>query len=494
MSVAMSASGQYQLVGSNNAGATCYYSSDYGANWATSIGAPSSTQLWTLTMSASGQYACLAVYTAGLYYSSNYGQNWTASSGPTNTTIVSMSASGQYAIAGTAGVSSRYLYYSINNGQTWTISSYFTTGDWYGCAISASGQYALVVNAGVVNAVQSILPLLTGPINVTNTNIYPTLSLSLLASNIMQTIVPTTTSHGIIIGQAASTYNSFQILYNHVGAGNAANYMSIGTYNDASNVLNITATGNVGIGTISPVSQLHVYAGGAPTSITIGTSVNASCLQLGAAVINTNYSTHAVPGDAVIRVTDTGNLILQCGSGSSAIFIKNSNNHIGIGTSQPNALLTSFGNSNLGSSSTSVTTIAGTLNQTSGQSGGPFLYQSQWDAASTSQHIVTFISQLNSYTGGPYTSISLFNNMIGIITIYVRNTLLSGYSTTQYFVGHGNAQPTSASQISSTTYSTGAALFISYSFNGYSGNIEVNTNVGGTSPSIQVCWTITAAT
>jgi len=258
MSVAMSASGQYQLAGSNNAGATCYYSSDYGANWATSTGAPSSTQLWTLTMSASGQYACLAVYTAGLYYSSNYGQNWTASSGPTNTTVVSMSASGQYAIAGTAGISSRYLYYSINNGQTWTISSYFTTGDWYGCAISANGQYSFAVNASGVNVAQSILLLLTGPINVTNTNVNPTPSLSLLASNILASIVPTTTSHGIIIGQAASTYNSFQILYNHVGAGNAANYMSIGTYNDGSNVLNITANGNVGIGTIVPVSLLHV--------------------------------------------------------------------------------------------------------------------------------------------------------------------------------------------------------------------------------------------
>jgi len=172
-SVAMSASGQYQVAGTNQASQSSYYSSNYGQTWIASTGAPSSQELWTLTMSASGQYACLATISSGMYYSSNYGQTWAAASGATSVmTVVAMSASGQYAICASANTNPNYIYYSTNYGQTWTASSYSSTSgqNWYGCAISANGQYLLVVNASTINAVQSITRFpsmsVTGPLDI----------------------------------------------------------------------------------------------------------------------------------------------------------------------------------------------------------------------------------------------------------------------------------------------------------------------------------------
>jgi hypothetical protein len=157
-SVAMSASGQYQVASTNQASQSCYYSFDYGQTWTATTGAPSGQQLWTLTMSASGQYACLATISSGMYYSSTYGQTWVAASGATTVmTVVAMSASGQYAICASANTNPNYIYYSTNYGQTWTASSYSSASgqNWYGCAISSNGQYLLTVNASAINAVQS---------------------------------------------------------------------------------------------------------------------------------------------------------------------------------------------------------------------------------------------------------------------------------------------------------------------------------------------------
>ena len=91
-----------------------------------------------------------------------------------------------------------------------------------------------------------------------------------------------------------------------------------------------------------------------------------------------------------------------------------------------------------------------------------------------------------------YTNISLFENMIGLMTIYVRNTALTGYYTTQYFVSHPFANPTTAVEITTMRYSSGAGLAITTSFDGISsGNILVYT---GNASVIQVCWIFVAAT
>ena len=225
----------------------------------------------------------------------------------------------------------------------------------------------------------------------------------------------------------------------------------------------------------------------------------------GAPSASTEYNTSyiAVRGTSTSIGTVSGptlNIAYNLGVSGNSYFIGN----VGIGTTlatqAPAVAFSVYGNTNLGGGATSVTTIAGTLIQTSGQSGGPFSYQSQWDTASTSSRVVGWIAKLAGYNGGPFSSGStLFLNMIGILTIYIRNTALTGYYIVQYYVSHPQAAPTSGSVSSAagaigTPFAPGANLFVTTAFNGSSGEIDITTNSGGTSPSIQVCWTITAAT
>jgi hypothetical protein len=344
----------------------------------------------------------------------------------------------------------------------------------------------------------------TGVANIVNTNTVPATSLSILAPNIPNA----TGTNCLLIGKEASNNNSFQLQYNHVGIGSTSNYIWLVPYGGGTGgTLYMNAGGNVGIGVTNPVGRLSLQLDGNGTNNTATWS--SSYALFGTSVGNPNGNAVAI----TYNNAENYGALLSLNPGfawrpmyysalshnfrvSNVVSITiDSNGNVGIGTTNPNALLTVNGNSNIGSSASSVTTIAGTLNQTSGQSGGPYAYQSQWDTASTSTHTVGFISQLHLYTGGPYTTSSLFNNMMGIITIYVRNTALTGYSMTQFLVGHASGAPTGASQLTNMTYSSGAALYISYSFDGAStGNIYVNTNQGGVSPSIQVCWIIKGAT
>lgn len=142
-SVGMSATGQYQTL---NADSTIYYSSNYGQTWTPTTLASSVN---SIAISASGQYqiAALLGATKGLYYSSNYGQTWTVATGTNaiNFYQVCISASGQYASACVWNASS-VTYYSSNYGQTWTASN--QAGVFFGIACSASGQYQVVGDGG----------------------------------------------------------------------------------------------------------------------------------------------------------------------------------------------------------------------------------------------------------------------------------------------------------------------------------------------------------
>ena len=62
------------------------------------------------------------------------------------------------------------------------------------------------------------------------------------------------------LGKAASTYNRSSISYYHAGDGNSSNSIIFGFYG-ADNVMNVHASGLIGIGTTNPAYKLHVSSG-----------------------------------------------------------------------------------------------------------------------------------------------------------------------------------------------------------------------------------------
>jgi len=67
----------------------------------------------------------------------------------------------------------------------------------------------------------------------------------------------TTNNVGITVGKANSTKNSGVVRYHHNTDGGNDNYVGIGHYS-ADDILNITSGGSVGIGTTTPLTDLHV--------------------------------------------------------------------------------------------------------------------------------------------------------------------------------------------------------------------------------------------
>jgi hypothetical protein len=120
--------------------------------------------------------------------------------------------------------------------------------------------------------------------------------------------------------------------------------------------IDISAAGNVGIGTASPGSKLEVVAASIADGVRVtGTTVGALSPSftlydsstargfLGLAEATGHYSGDAVAGDIIIQVP-TGKLLLQTGLGASSIAINSG--QVGIGTPAPTAKLSVNGTAN----------------------------------------------------------------------------------------------------------------------------------------------------
>ena len=70
----------------------------------------------------------------------------------------------------------------------------------------------------------------------------------------------------ILFGKANSTNNEATLIYHHVGDGSASNYLGVGFYG-SDDLLNLKANGNLGLGTTSPATRLHVNNGASDSSL-----------------------------------------------------------------------------------------------------------------------------------------------------------------------------------------------------------------------------------
>ncbi|MDO8240702.1 MAG: hypothetical protein Q7T51_01850 [Candidatus Moranbacteria bacterium] len=82
---------------------------------------------------------------------------------------------------------------------------------------------------------------------------------------IMQGLTPNISNGGnayMVLGKEASANNRGGVAYNHVSDGSASNYINIGSFYGATagSGINVLANGNVGIGTVSPSTSLHLVS------------------------------------------------------------------------------------------------------------------------------------------------------------------------------------------------------------------------------------------
>ena len=155
---AMSSTGQYMLASLSGATSTVYLSTNYGVTW-TAISTsylPATNAYWAMAISSTGQYMAVGAGQANPFYvNSNYGAGaWTTptTGAPVGYISIAMSATGQYITACCNNISSNAgVYLSTNYGVTWASSGLPTLNTWWNLGISSTGQYMIASGVGNVS-------------------------------------------------------------------------------------------------------------------------------------------------------------------------------------------------------------------------------------------------------------------------------------------------------------------------------------------------------
>jgi hypothetical protein len=296
-------------------------------------------------MVPSGQYVYATSSSGLIYYSSTYGQSWVASNSlSASWSSICADASGQFAVAVTT---SGAIYYSTTYALNWIVVQ--TISGLTKICISSLGQYLLgIASSGVLYQSVTRFP----PQMITNQSTVTSTGLSILAPNLT-----TTTTNGIVVGQALSNNNYATIGFNYIGTGSTSNYLSLGTTADAS--LCILPSGNVGIGSTAPAYLLDLGSGtigcGAVNTASVTTkgtgNLTVATQSTGTLTLNSQGGALALQSGGVTQLSISANIInvpATNGIASSAIYPYTSGDdfQIGQGTSGYNTLYTK--NSNTG--------------------------------------------------------------------------------------------------------------------------------------------------
>ena len=343
--VSMSGSGQYQLVGVNNAASAIYLSTNYGATWAAISGLTGYWFRYALSYTGQYQYVGESVASTGkVYFSSNYGASFTQVTAFTGNVSggICCSASGQYV---TVTLNGGYIWYSSNYGVSW--ASVNSTAAWQGVCCSASGQYqtAAVYNGSLyysnnygVSWTSSGAPTL----NWVNVTCSASGQYQMATGNSMG--VYYSTNYGVSWTQSSAPSGSWWIAMSQNGLYTLGMITSGGVYLSTLANISMLTNGRVGIGITNPSNPLNVWSNLTMPSITTASIWPAQFSILGnsAAQLNLKMGAYYTPGVAeycAIQATETYAGIEH----PMSICLQPIGGYVGIGTTNPQTALHVYG-------------------------------------------------------------------------------------------------------------------------------------------------------
>ena len=471
--LACSASGQFQILSdhgsdSSNNGSV-YVSYNYGVTF-TKLLSISSANFWSVVCSASGQYIIISTGTSasGLRSSSDYGKTWSSfGSSSYDWSRMAMSANGQYTLVGGNAYGADLLVvkqpYLNSSGSSSIGGSLSVTGN-----STITGTLAV---SGNITSNGTALPITNGSVwGQSSTTIYYTAGYVGIG-----TASPAQPFHvygaGRIFAQCSDSSSYTQIWLSNATGGGGGLFLNgslrsadggtntLTLRNDAGNLI-LAATGNspyiylnnssgnVGIGTATPVSQLAIW-----NQTAVNTSPNISLVGYSITAgygpgINFYCWISAVTPQARIEAYDDNNYGAWMtfstkidGGGSNALRetmrLGGVNGYVGIGTNAPAFPLQVYNATN---------SSIGIGNGTN----AALLYLNDISAAGWYLNTAGYQLSFNSFSGGAGMNASGVPNTANTYMV------INGNGTSKPgFVGIGTNSPTTKLSI----YSTGSNMF-----------------------------------